>query len=56
MERCFQFSGWMVFLVCSALFITQSVLSRDAVGLAASLTFLLGCLLFVAAFFSKSKR
>ena len=50
MERRFQIAGWLVFLACSGLFITQSLLARDPWGLAASLTFLVGCFLFLAPF------
>lgn len=47
MEIRFQLAGWLVFLICSGLFIMQSILARDIWGLAASVTFLVGCLLFL---------
>ena len=50
MERRFQIAGWLIFLLCSGLFITQSLLADDSWGLAASIAFALGCLVFLAPF------
>ena len=49
-EQRLQIVGWLTFLICSGFFITQSLLARDPLGLAASLMFLLGCLFFLAPF------
>jgi hypothetical protein len=47
-ELRFQIAGWIIFLVCSGLFIINSIRAGDMLGLAASLVFLLGCLVFLA--------
>jgi hypothetical protein len=47
-ELRFQIAGWIIFLVCSGLFIINSLRAGDMLGLAASLVFLLGCLVFLA--------
>jgi hypothetical protein len=47
MRKRFELTGWIIFLGCSGLFITQAVLSRDAWGLATGITFLVGCLVFL---------
>ena len=49
-ELRFQIAGWIIFLGCSGLFIAQSLRADDMLGLAASLVFLLGCLVFLAPF------
>ena len=48
MEHRFQVAGWIIFLICSGLFATQSLIGRDGWGVAASITFLIGCLVFLA--------
>lgn len=47
MEARFQLAGWLVFLACSALFIVQNIRTGDLWGVAASVTFLVGCLVFL---------
>ena len=47
MECWYQIAGWIVFLICSLLFVVQSLLARDLLGFSASITFFLGCLLFL---------
>ena len=50
LEQRFQLAGWLIFLACSGLFITQSVIAGDLLGLAAGIAFLLGCLVFLVPF------
>jgi choline-glycine betaine transporter len=42
-----QLWGWILFLICSALFIISGVRARDVVTTAASVIFFLGCVVFV---------
>ena len=49
-ERKFQFFGWILFLVCSFLFIADSVAAGSPLGLAGSVTFFLGCIVFLIPF------
>ena len=43
--------GWMLFLVCSCLFIVGSSIARDIWALAASIVFLVACLFFLVPYF-----
>ena len=56
MELRFQIGGWIIFLVCSGLFIINSLRAGDMLGLAASLGFLFGCLVFLAPFVLERRR
>ena len=49
-ESQFQILGWVLFLVCSILFITDSVAAGSPWGLAGSVMFLLGCIVFLIPF------
>ncbi len=49
-ESQFQIMGWVLFLVCSAFFIADSLASRNLLGLIGSVTFSLGCVLFLIPF------
>ena len=49
-ESQFQILGWALFLVCSAFFIADSLASRNVLGLAGSVTFSLGCAIFLIPF------
>ena len=42
-----QLWGWVLFLICSILFILSGVRARDVVTIVASVIFLLGCVVFV---------
>jgi hypothetical protein len=42
-----QLWGWVLFLICGVLFIISGVRARDVVTIAASVIFLLGCVVFV---------
>lgn len=42
-----QLWGWILFLICSVLFIISGVRARDVVTIVASVMFLLGCVVFV---------
>lgn len=46
-EKQFQLFGWVLFLGCSILFIIASIVSGSPWGLAASIIFLFGCVLFI---------
>ena len=46
-EAQFQLVGWGLFLVCSIFFIADSIAARNPLGVAASLIFLLGCVVFL---------
>ena len=49
-ESQFQLLGWVFFLVCSVLFIADSVTAGSPLGLAGSLVFSLGCVIFLIPF------
>jgi len=49
-ESQFQILGWVLFLVCSAFFIADSLANRSLWGLAGSVTFSLGCVVFLIPF------
>ena len=55
MQRRLELVGWIVFLIGSFLFATHSLLAKDFFGAGASLTFSLGCVLFIIAFFRENK-
>jgi len=46
-ERRFQFVGWLLFVVCSLLFIADNVTAGSTLGIAGSVLFLLGCIVFL---------
>jgi uncharacterized protein YciI/uncharacterized membrane protein YtjA (UPF0391 family) len=46
-DQTLQFWGWILFVLCSALFIVSSIKNRDPLSLAASIIFLLACLIFM---------
>jgi len=54
-ENRFQFIGWMFFLVCSFLFIANSIIAGNLIGLAGSVVFLLGCVVFLIPFIWKKE-
>lgn len=45
-----QLTGWILFSGCSVLFIVDSALTGSPWGLAGSIAFLLGCILFIISF------
>ena len=45
--RRYNLWGWILFVVCAGFFIASSVRSGDGLALAASIIFLLACLLFI---------
>ncbi len=49
-EARVQLVGWLIFLVCSFLFIANSVAVGSLLGLAGSVTFFLGCIVFLIPF------
>jgi hypothetical protein len=49
-ESRFQLFGWALFLGCSILFIVDSVVSGSPWGIAGSVVFLLGCIIFLIPF------
>ena len=46
-EKQFHLLGWLLFLLCAILFIVQSLTDNQAMGLAGSVVFLLGCIVFL---------
>ena len=42
-----QLWGWIVFIICSVLFIASSIRNRDVLSLVASILFLVGCVIFM---------
>ena len=52
-EKRFQLFGWMLFLVCSVLFIIGSIDKDGPYWLAGSILFLVGCVVFLIPFFLK---
>ncbi len=51
-ERRLQIFGWMLFLVCSFLFIANSIVSGSPLGLAGGVIFSLGCVVFLIPYLS----
>ena len=49
-ENLFYLIGWVLFLICSFLFIADSAVSRSIWGLVGSVAFFLGCIVFLAPF------
>ena len=47
METRYHIAGWAIFVVCAVLFIVSALKSGDAIGLAGSIVFLLGCMVFI---------
>ena len=43
-----QLLGWVLFVICGVLFALAGVKAHDIVTIAASITFLLGCVVFMA--------
>ena len=52
-ERRFQLFGWMIFVVCSILFIVSGVATGSPWGVAGSIVFLMGCVIFLIPFIWK---
>lgn len=46
-ELKLQLWGWIVFIVCSVLFIASSIRNRDVLSIVASVLFLVGCVIFM---------
>ncbi len=46
-EMKFQPWGWILFIVCAGFFITSAIKADDILGLAGSIIFLIGCVLFI---------
>lgn len=46
-ELKLQLWGWIVFIICSVLFIVSSIRNRDVLSFVASILFLVGCVIFV---------
>jgi len=46
-ERRFQFYGWLLFVGCSLVFIADNVGAGSPLGIAGSVLFLLGCIVFL---------
>ena len=42
-----QLWGWVLFVVCGLLFTIAALRANDILSMAASITFLLGCLVFI---------
>jgi hypothetical protein len=42
-----QLLGWILFLICSVLFIISGVRAQDIITIAASIIFLFGCVVFM---------
>jgi hypothetical protein len=43
----FQLCGWLLFLVCSFFFMADSAIAGNPLGVAGSVVFLLGCVIFL---------
>ena len=56
MKSRFEVTGWIIFLVCSGLFITQNLRTSDTWGIIASIVFLVGCLTFLAPYVLERQR
>ena len=46
-QRRTQLLGWALFLVCSFFFIADSVIAGSPLGIAGSILFFLGCVIFL---------
>ncbi len=47
MEKRYQLIGWLLFLVCALFFVMDSLLNGTALGVAAGVTFLIACFIFL---------
>ena len=54
-ESKFHFYGWLLFLLCSFLFIADSIVAGSPLVLAGSVFFLLGCIIFIIPFWRKAE-
>jgi hypothetical protein len=55
-EGKFHLFGWILFLVCAGLFIASSIKAGDILALAASILFLVGCVVFIIPIVIKRER
>ena len=46
-EKKFHLLGWILFLVCAGFFIASNIDGGNTLGLAGSIIFLVGCLVFI---------
>jgi len=46
-EGRFQLYGWLLFVICSLFFIADSVAAGSPLGMAGSILFFLGCIVFL---------
>jgi uncharacterized membrane protein YtjA (UPF0391 family) len=46
-ELKLQLWGWIVFIICSVLFIVSGIRNRDVLSIVASVLFLVGCVIFM---------
>jgi hypothetical protein len=52
----YQLWGWILFVVCAGFFIVSSIQNQDTFGLAASIIFLIACIVFLIPLVFKQKR
>lgn len=55
-ERKFHLWGWAIFLVCAGFFIAAAISSGSMLGLAGSLVFLVGCVIFIIPLVSNGNK
>ena len=55
-ERKFHLSGWILFMVCAGFFIASAIKADDILGLAGSIIFLGGCVVFIIPLVIKGKQ
>ncbi len=55
-EKKFHLWGWILFIVCAGFFIASSIKANDMFGLAGSIVFLVGCVVFIIPLTMKSRQ
>ena len=55
-ERNFHFWGWILFIVCAGFFIASGVAGGNILGVAGSIIFLVGCVVFIIPLVIKGKQ
>ncbi len=55
-EKKLHLWGWILFIVCAGFFIASSIKANDMFGLAGSIIFLVGCVVFIIPLTMRSRR
>jgi len=55
-EKKFHLWGWILFILCAGFFIASNIKADDMFGLAGSVIFLVGCVVFIIPLTMRSRR